>query len=162
MRKILAVLFCLAIVSAANAEIGDQFTITNFRITSTGAWIGNLPLTGNFTLDGLEINVPSAEVVISSPPSTGLTITDRYMIIGATGTLYWSARPIISTITHTQGTVVTLINDNAGVITLADEGEVTGTRLSLGSATRALGIRDNITLRLRNDYWEELSFTNNQ
>ena len=162
MRKLLTIIGCVGFIFLLTAAIGDRFTINDFRIDGNGNWIGNVSMTGNKTLDGLEITSISSEVIIDT--ATELTVTDRYMIFNSTGTgeqMTSSADPFISTITYTQGTVVTIIVAE-GTIILGENGSQAGSRLSLTSAALTLQARDNLTLRLRNDYWEEISQTNNQ
>jgi len=125
-----------------------------------------LEITSTMTVNGVVINSLSSEVTIDT--ATTMTITDRYMVIIASGsgsgnqkTITSSADPFLSTTTYTQGTIVTIIC-SSGTVILGDNGTQSGSRLSLGSTTRSVGDRDNITIRLRNDYWEELGYTDNQ
>ena len=130
------------------------------NITASPTLTGNLTLVGNQSVSGSKAEVPntsySAIAVSSSISPVGLA----FAVINASGTLTSTATPFISTTTAISGQVITLMG-GANVLTLTDEGGLTGSLMELGSATRALGAGDILKLRYYSGKWYEEGFVNN-
>lgn len=134
----------------------DGALTLNSSLTQTG----NMTMTGNATIDGLEIKTPSTSVLVTT--FTALTITDRYMIIDATGTgsVITSTRtPFISTTAYAEGTLVTLLQIGGNAFVLSDEGTLSGSLLELSSNTVTLGQYQYLTLYLYGDQWIDVGLT---
>lgn len=131
------------------------------NITASPTLTGNLTLVGNQSVSGSKAEVPSTSYSALAISSAISPVGVNFLVVSASGTLTSTATPFISTTTAISGQVITLFGGSANVLTLTDEGGLTGSLLELGSGTRAIGAGDILKLRYYSGKWYEEGFVNN-
>lgn len=123
---------------------------------------GNVDISADTTFDGKVIYEPSVVVVITT--TTELTTLDRYVLIIASDAAQGafactsSATPFISTTNITTGQIITIMGTDAtGVLTISDNGTVSGSQLELDGDTVGLGLGSNITFIYYDTKWYQVS-----
>lgn len=130
------------------------------NITASPTLTGNLTLVGNQSVSGSKAEVPNTAYSAIAVSSAISPVGVNFLVINASGTLTSTATPFISTTTAISGQMLTLMG-GANVLTLGDNGSVTGTLLELGDTSRALGAGDILKLRYYSGKWYEEGFVNN-
>ncbi len=160
------------VYSAAETITGS---VTEGTVGSTNATgLGGTAATQNVT-NGLTVfgKVAITGIVVS----TTIPVNSSYETVMSTAgnAIIISATPSISTTTLVQaagaatgtilpsGTYLVLSSTGASGITLQDEGTLTGSRLQLGAATRAITQFKTLTLiwDATDAFWREISYGNN-
>lgn len=145
------------------AQDGDT-TIAGTLAVTGAATLGVVNVTGatdisaTLTLDGAMVYTPPTAIVVDT--GTIITVTDRYVILNATGTSQvikpFASTPMLSTSTHTNGTVVTFIGEEGSIVF-----DDNANQQLAGGSEFTLSIDDNITLYLRGDVWIEIGESDN-
>lgn len=142
------------ITGTYNAESGLSITGTSsLGVTNiTGA----TDISATFTQDGVKIETSASSIVVDT--GTVITVTDRYMVLNATGTSQtikpFASAPILSTSTHTNNTVVTLYVEEGSIVLDDNATQAIGADITLGAT-------DNITLWLNTDVWVKVAYEDN-
>ena len=180
MKKNIAVLVAFMFVCAVGySAIGDRFNAGNsdLVVDSSGntSIAGTLSVAGTTAMSAANITTGSITTLthgtrVCTPAtqygitvSSALVVTSAFMVIKTTGSITSTATPFISTTTATAGQIVEILNgDSSLTLTIKDKGTLSNSCLSLGSATRAIGPGDSITLQYYDGAWRERSFADNQ
>lgn len=103
--------------------------------------------------------------------STTVVPTSSYIVlVSSGGNIQFTSTPNISTATAIggstawpDGSLLVFTTTATAVITFVDEDTLSGSRLQLGSTTRAIGQYDTLTLiySAQDNYWREMFFVNN-
>lgn len=148
--------------------VSDDLTVTD-----------NMSVAGLETLGKTQVGTGTGSLGVYS--SSAIAVTSSYETVISSGVhILISATPSVSTNTVLLGTGICCDNTSgseiptgtvlvltstasAGSIILQDEGTLTGSRLQLGAATRAVGQFDTLKLIYDADdeFWREVSYVNN-
>lgn len=130
------------------------------NVKMTGSQTGDQTLIGNQSVSGSRTEVPDTAYSSINVSTTMSPVGLSFAVVNASGTLTSTATPFISTTTAISGQVLTIMG-GANVLTLQDNGTLSGSLLELGSTTRALGAGDILRLRYYGGKWYEEAFVNN-
>lgn len=150
----------VASITNAGAMTVTSLTNSGAATATTGTFSSNVSVAGNMAISGSQADVPNTSYSAIAVSSSISPVGVSFLVINASGTLTSTATPFISTTTAISGQTLTLMG-GTNVLTVSDEGSVTGTLLELGDTSRALGAGDILKLRYYSGKWYEEAFVNN-
>ena len=130
------------------------------NVKMTGSQTGDMTLIGNQSVSGSKADVPNTVYSSINVSTTMSPVGISFAVVNTSGTLTSTATPFLSTTTAISGQSITLMG-GSNVLTLQDNGTLSGSLLELGDTTRALGAGDILRLRYYGGKWYEEGFVNN-
>lgn len=135
-------------------------SLTALPISGASGSFTSLSASGTTTIGGMIVNTPSAIQTIGAA-STILPNAAKVRVVGNAGPVTVGTLPTLSNGTANGQEVEIFGTDDTNTVTIQDEGTLPGSKLRLGSATRALGKGDSLRLSWdsTDSVWYECGFT---